>query len=163
MLLFAYGTLLDPDVRSIVLGRPSPDGEGRPALLRGYRRVAVVGEAFPALAEDPAGTVAGRLFPLRNDFERQRVQFFEGYAQTLVESVVECSVAGPVPAFACLGSAGLVLGGEGWDFASWVEAHKPTYLSATAAWMAAWETGLVERALDNWAAHGRGLAQSAAL
>lgn len=161
MLLFAYGTLLDPDVRSIVLGRPCPDGEGRPALLRGYVRVAVVGEAFPALAEDPAGAVEGRLFRLRDEVERRRVQFFEGHAQTLVESVVECSASGPVSALACLGSTGLVLGGEGWDFEAWGQSHKPAYLAATEAWMAAWVTGQVERALDNWAAHGRGLAVSA--
>jgi hypothetical protein len=44
--LFAYGTLMFPAVIKFVIGR-SP--EGQPAVLRGYRRLVVSGELFPAL------------------------------------------------------------------------------------------------------------------
>ncbi|TJY56660.1 gamma-glutamylcyclotransferase [Sinimarinibacterium sp. CAU 1509] len=44
--LLIYGSLLHPDIRHALLGRPVP---ASPAWLYGYRRIALRSEAFPAV------------------------------------------------------------------------------------------------------------------
>jgi gamma-glutamylaminecyclotransferase len=59
--LFVYGTLMEPRVRAEVLG-PDARATARPARLRGYRRVAVPGFAYPVIeAGAPEDVVDGRL------------------------------------------------------------------------------------------------------
>ena len=61
MRFFFYGTLLDPDVRDAVLGRPI--GVCRPAHLDGWRCVFVDGDTYPVIVPRPGGRVEGVLTP----------------------------------------------------------------------------------------------------
>lgn len=57
--LFVYGTLMFPEIRSVLVNR---DFRTFPAVLEGYRRQAVVLSgrvAVPAIVEDEASSVAG--------------------------------------------------------------------------------------------------------
>lgn len=60
--LFVYGTLLDPRIRSAVLGarRSAP---ARPARLPGYRRLFVHEAEYPALRRCIGAAVDGLLLP----------------------------------------------------------------------------------------------------
>ncbi len=56
MHLFAYGTLMCPDIMAEVSGLNRP---GISATLPGYRRLRVKGEDYPAIVPDAAGWVTG--------------------------------------------------------------------------------------------------------
>ncbi|ACI98304.1 gamma-glutamylcyclotransferase family protein [Rhodospirillum centenum] len=151
MLLFAFGTLMDADVRALVLGRASPDAEARPAILPDHRRLRVAGEVYPAVVPDPGGAVAGLLLPLRSPHERERVQYFEGLHQILRGHTVRCRRDGPVTALVCASADTVQVGTEPWSFAAWRARHKAVYLSATAAYMAGFGRVGVREALAGWA------------
>lgn len=148
MLLFAYGTLMDPDVRAFVLGRGG--GPVTAARLTGWRRAPVAGESFPMLVADAGGAVDGLLVELQSDGERERVQFFEGVRQVLAPVTAVCATRGPIDALACLSGAGLVAGDGDWDLARWQAAHKARYLPATVEYMAGFGRHDVETALRLW-------------
>lgn len=75
-LLFAYGTLLDPDVQRNTIGRRIP---GTPDELEGYRIASVRDgiETFPNLTPDLGGRVPGRVLDLTQD-ELARADRYEG-------------------------------------------------------------------------------------
>jgi gamma-glutamylcyclotransferase (GGCT)/AIG2-like uncharacterized protein YtfP len=56
MNLGLYGTLLDPDVRALVLGEAWRDA-GRPALLRGWERLYVEGQVYPGIRPAPGAEI----------------------------------------------------------------------------------------------------------
>jgi gamma-glutamylcyclotransferase (GGCT)/AIG2-like uncharacterized protein YtfP len=59
MRLFAYGTLMWPEVLEAVIGRQL---DGSPATLSGYLRLRVKGEHFPAVIASDADAVEGVLY-----------------------------------------------------------------------------------------------------
>jgi hypothetical protein len=73
---FFYGTLLDPDVRRLVLG--SPAASGVPARLGGFRRVGVAGRSYPTLVPVPDGSVEGLVVDTITPRQRVRLVAFEG-------------------------------------------------------------------------------------
>lgn len=72
-MLFIYGTLLDDDLRRVVLGR---DVASVPAVLSGYQRRAVVGRLFPALQEDADGSVTGAVLQGLTSRDLQAIDFY---------------------------------------------------------------------------------------
>ncbi|MFC7331801.1 gamma-glutamylcyclotransferase family protein [Rhodocista pekingensis] len=160
MLLFAFGTLMDAEVRALVLGRASPDAEARPAVLPDHRRVRVAGEVYPAVVPDPGGAVAGLLLPLRSAGECERVQYFEGLHQILRDHTVRCRRDGPVTALVCTSADTLRIEAEAWSFAAWRARHKAVYLPATAAYMAGFGRVGVRDALAGWAGSLAGTASA---
>jgi len=158
MLLFAYGTLLDPDIRSIVLGRSSPEAEARPALLPGYRRVLVADECYPTLLPDPAAETPGALVPLRHETERQRVQYFEGFELLLDWRTVRCRADGPVQALVCIGTPTIRHVDVPWDLDAWRARHKDAYLPVSHDYMAGFGRHGIAEAHRLWIAGGRGRA-----
>lgn len=156
MLLFAYGTLLDPDVRTLVLGRPSPAAEAVPAVLRGYRRVRVAEEVYPTVLPDPAAIVHGALVPLLDAVERDRVQFFEGFELILREREVQCSRRGPVGALVCTATDTIRHTDEDWSLEDWQRLHKADYLPASSTYMDGFGTLDISQVHRVWLATGRG-------
>ncbi len=75
-LVFAYGTLLFPDVQRVVMGRLI---DGRPDRLFAYRKCSLHDgqETFPNVAPDPDGVVDGRLLEV-TDEELARMDGYEG-------------------------------------------------------------------------------------
>ncbi len=59
--IFAYGTLMYPEVISIILGRPVASGGLCDAILGGYRRVAVPGRVYPTGIPSAAHQIQGKL------------------------------------------------------------------------------------------------------
>jgi gamma-glutamylcyclotransferase (GGCT)/AIG2-like uncharacterized protein YtfP len=123
--MFAYGTLLLPQIISRVIGRVPPAAE---ALLRGYRRVTVKGEVFPAVYCDPAAEVKGQVYRGIDERELQLLDHYEGdlYRRESVQIVVlgrpewtECYVL----------RAGneAHLSSEPWDLERFVALHAKTY------------------------------------
>lgn len=73
--LFAYGTLMSPEIMEKVAGcRP----EARVALLRGFRRSRVRDEQYPGIREEVGDVVPGLLYLDVPATAMQRLDIFEG-------------------------------------------------------------------------------------
>lgn len=74
--LFAYGTLLVPEIWRAVVGRDFPS---RPAILRGFEIRRVTGADFPGIqpSDNPESEVAGRVFIDLDDDALRRLDAYE--------------------------------------------------------------------------------------
>lgn len=74
--LFAYGSLMWPDILQAVAGRALPS---QAATLRGYRRFCVRGASYPALRRaTPDSVITGVVYEGLCDADWQRLDAFEG-------------------------------------------------------------------------------------
>ncbi|MEO1091330.1 MAG: gamma-glutamylcyclotransferase family protein [Pseudomonadota bacterium] len=132
---FFFGTLLDADVLSIVLGRPIEPSEYHTAVLRDHQRLAVADVVYPVLRAAPGQDVPGALFSCRSLEEQRRIDHFEsGEYETskvwvrrrtcLVEALVHTDFDG---VFQLLHAP--------WSLADWQIAHKRRYLQLCHGWM----------------------------
>jgi gamma-glutamylcyclotransferase (GGCT)/AIG2-like uncharacterized protein YtfP len=82
--LFAYGTLMCPEIMTEVSGRHYA---GHPATLDGHVRRPVIGEAYPGLTSCREGRVRGILYRDVTEDAWQRLDRFEGemYERRTVE------------------------------------------------------------------------------
>ena len=122
--LFAYGTLVFPQVFAAVAGRALA---GEPAALDGYLRRGLIGEIFPAIvAGAEHDRVAGVLYVGLEDREWSRLDRFEGdlYERRRV------TVAG-LDAFTYVLAARWRhrLAAEPWDPEAFARDHLDTFLS----------------------------------
>ena len=76
MRFFFYGTLLDAQVRALVIGRRAT--RLQPATLAGYHRVGIVGVSYPMLVPDSDGRVEGGLSPRLNRAAARRIAAYCG-------------------------------------------------------------------------------------
>ncbi len=76
--MFFFGTLMDVDVLEAVLGHPMPADAREPALLSGWKRVAMAGRAYPMLISHPTGSVDGHLVRNLSEQDRLRLDHYEG-------------------------------------------------------------------------------------
>lgn len=82
--LFAYGTLMCPEIFAEVTGLHR---SGSPAALHGFRRVRVKNEVYPALIPDPEAVVSGVVYHDLSLNVWTRLDRFEGemYRRMTVE------------------------------------------------------------------------------
>ena len=76
MRLFAYGTLMFPEILDAVAG--TVPMAGTPARLHGFSRRAVRGEAYPAIVPQPLAQVPGMLWSGLPETCLGRLDAFEG-------------------------------------------------------------------------------------
>ncbi|MBB5689222.1 gamma-glutamylcyclotransferase [Roseomonas alkaliterrae] len=87
MILFLYGTLLDPGVLARMAGEQTLARRMRPARLAGWRRVFLRGTPYPTLLRDPASAVEGAVLRA-GEAARARLAAYEGSAYALVPVTV---------------------------------------------------------------------------
>ena len=75
---FVYGSLLDPDVTALVIGRRLPPTAWVPALLQGFRRYKAKGVTYPIAVRDPKAEIAGAVFGGFSRREVERLAAYEG-------------------------------------------------------------------------------------
>ncbi|MBF0391062.1 MAG: gamma-glutamylcyclotransferase [Alphaproteobacteria bacterium] len=127
--MFFFGTLLDPDVRRVVLGRPLPDEATPPAALRGFRRVGVAGRDYPCLLPHPTGLVLGRLACGLDQPSVHRLMVFEGREYHLVPLTVATPDSDAVRAWAFLSCRFRVEPhARDWSLEAWRRRHKRAFL-----------------------------------
>ena len=87
--LFAYGSLMFPVIIKSVIGRVP---EGRPAIIKGYRRLVVAGEFFPGLirlCDESAESVEGLVYVDITNEEWETIVAFEDDFYELTEVAVD--------------------------------------------------------------------------
>jgi len=77
--MFFFGTLMDPDVLSLVLGHPLDRLNITPGWVRGRQRFHVAGRAYPMLVPHPGGRVEGHLVGGLDPLDRARLRYYEGW------------------------------------------------------------------------------------
>lgn len=134
MRYFFYGSLMDPDVLALVLGRPRR--RTTPAAAEGWRRLRVAGECYPLIVPDPDGHVAGVVAEI-SPAEARRLAWYEGEDYELGELAVTLGSSGSsIAALAFLPNPDLAHAGEPWDPLLWRREHKAALLEAAGRWMA---------------------------
>jgi len=78
MRFFFYGTLLDPDVTALVLGRRLPPLAFVPATLPGHTRRRAKGASYPIVVRDPRGEVPGAVVGGLSGRDVARLSAYEG-------------------------------------------------------------------------------------
>ena len=73
--LFAYGTLMWPEVLQAIIGRRI---EGEPAVLKGYQRLRVKGAHYPVIVPSAEHAVEGKLYVGLSKRELGALDAFEG-------------------------------------------------------------------------------------
>ena len=138
---FFFGSLMDPDVQTIVVGRREQASEYVPARLPGFRRLTVFNETYPALVEvalhNTNATFAdGYMITLRSQDEIDRVLFFESddYEPSVTEIILNDGSKSSVTL--CAAKPTCRLNDTPWDFARWQTEVKPRFLPLAQGYMA---------------------------
>lgn len=141
MRFFFYGTLMDPDVRSAVLGRAAGRITVQPAILAGFRRVHAPGKSWPVLVRAAGGRVEGVLAqdidpPLARTLIR-----YEGTAYRLDRCRVRTASREVLPAAVFLPRTPPA-GGRNWRHDAWLARDKAAFLGRLSSARAggAWPT-----------------------
>ena len=75
---FFFGSLLDSDVRRVVLGREVAAVDVEAATLHGFVRLRAANDTYPSLRAQTGAVVEGIVVNDLNDEDVRRVLFFEG-------------------------------------------------------------------------------------
>jgi len=120
MRFFFYGTLMDIDLLSGVLGRPITPSALAPALLRGYHRSAVHGADYPVVLSDPEAWVEGVVLAGVSVAERDRLVRYEGKNYELSRASAEFPDRPPrLVSFFEPKPGAFAVTGEPWSLAGW--------------------------------------------
>lgn len=136
MRFFFYGTLIDPDVRTLVLGAPCAV---EPAELAGWERRAIVGESYPLVLPRAGGRVEGVLARGIDAPGRRRLEVYEGDAYDVIDVEVRRADGRQKRALVFVPSRGSPLRAStsDWSYARWARNDKARFLREIAADMAA--------------------------
>lgn len=136
MQFFFYGTLMDRDLRRLVVGR---DVEARLTIrhgaLIGYRRRVARDGYFPMLVPAAGGRVTGLLVDGLGGHALTRIAQFEGeeYEPRVARAVD--SDGRRVRACLFLPSRRQLVDRSAWNFRRWQREHKPRHLRWTRFWL----------------------------
>jgi hypothetical protein len=138
---FFYGTLIDPDVRRIVLGRrAAAEAHLRDAVLQGWERRALRGVSYPVILRRAGASVDGVLASGLDAKARHRLIAYEGEGYDLVAVEVElvgdvrraASVFAPSPGGPLKPTSG------SWSYARWLRDSKRAFLREIGGGRGAW-------------------------
>jgi len=124
--LFAYGTLMDPEILASVIGGPRA---GRPAQLKGYRRFRVRDTEYPAILRAGGGMVAGVLYAGLLPRDWSRLDRFEGglYRRELVQVRDASGRWQSAGAYVLRPERRAAVSAEAWDFARFLSDGKQRF------------------------------------
>ena len=133
--LFFYGTLMDLDVLTYVLGRPVDLDDLQPAALAGFGRFYARGASYPVLRPLAGGMVEGRLLRRATRRDIARVNHYESGEYRAELHAVATGDGGMTAAWLYLGLDHLAGNDEAWHLEGWQERDKPGYVAACDGWM----------------------------
>lgn len=128
MNLFFFGTLMDPEVRAIVMGRDVHPEQVEAAVAQGFRRVFVAGRHYPMLLKHNSGWVDGTLVKGLDAERIHRLQVYEGWEYTLQPIQVRTASGGMVMAHVFLCPPHIAPDRRSWRLEEWQRRHKRSFL-----------------------------------
>ncbi len=138
---FFYGTLLDPDIRRLVLRREAPPESIVPATLAGYRRYKVRSAPYPAAVRQPGAEIDGIVLRDLDALDAARLSNFEGddYLATLCPVALSEDKSGEDrlrEAWVFIATDRVPLTKASWTLDAWRQAHKSRFLEIAHGWLA---------------------------
>tara|TARA_R110000787_G_scaffold186397_1_gene297960 strand:- start:47597 stop:48022 length:426 start_codon:yes stop_codon:yes gene_type:complete len=128
---FFYGTLRDPEIARIILGRPLSGLAPTAAKLRGYRAVCVAGASYPGLVaapDDVDASVIGIVVSRLSGLDVSRLDRYEGPEYATEDVVVQTSDGATVEARVYLPCAALQLADKTWSLTDWQRQDKKRFI-----------------------------------
>jgi hypothetical protein len=148
---FFYGTLLDEDVRRLVLGPEAARLKLVPARLPGYRRVAKGHSSAPLLARRRGASVEGLLARGLDRRQAARLRHYEGRNYCLARCRVRLAGGKACAAMVYLGEGRIPLCRGSWRLSQWQRRSKRAFLKLAALWLAAYrQAGYETRGRVRW-------------
>lgn len=140
MRLFFYGTLLDPDVQALVLGRALDPGELIAASLHHFRRVYIASRAYPMILPHRGGAVDGVVTGDLSRDDLARIALYEGEdyeleRHTVSPAATDQGSAAAIAAWLYRGRRHARPSTRPWQLAAWQAKEKASYLRDTRAWL----------------------------
>lgn len=134
---FFYGTLLDPDVRRLVLGRELEPASLHAAILADHRISRARGKTYPILAEKRGAKAHGLVASHLDDRDAARLFHYEddGYHTVELDLAV---FDGRISAWAFMPGPRMKALPVDWSYAAWRRNVKARVMPGIAAWMAAY-------------------------
>ncbi|MDA1099941.1 MAG: gamma-glutamylcyclotransferase [Proteobacteria bacterium] len=128
---FFYGTLMDPDVRRLVLGT-EPAGAGIfPASLPGFAVRYVVGERYPALQAKPGAAAPGIVITALSPGQARALDRYEGNGYRRETRLVCLADRRRIAAMVYLPMTHLNAGRRPWSYQTWRRKDKAHFLWAS--------------------------------
>lgn len=137
--LFVYGSLLDRDILTIVLGEKSSWKLEENVVLRGYCAVYARNETFPILVESPEECVQGARLSNLNIEDWKRLDFFEDLEEYQKKVVVIESSLGDRNATVYFPLDTLEVTNRRWSYLEWEKLYLPHFIAQTKNYMAGYE------------------------
>ncbi len=128
MRLFFFGTLMDPEVRAIVMGHDVDPDNVEPAVVQGFRRVFVAGRHYPMLLAHASGWVDGTLVSGLDVARVHRLQVYEGWEYSLQPIQVQTTSGRKVMAHVFMCPPHIAPDRRDWRLDEWQRRHKRTFL-----------------------------------
>lgn len=134
---FFYGTLVDADVRRLVLGREVPDAAVRPAVLAGFRRYTVREQPYPAALPQAGSTIDGVIMPKVSLRDATMLTCFEGadYEARLCPVTDLADGGREQEAWVFIASDRVRRGDPEWSIDDWRTRYKPAFFEIAAGWL----------------------------
>jgi hypothetical protein len=134
---FFYGTLLDPDVRRLVLGRTLEPASLHAATLADHRISRARGKTYPILAAKRGVRAHGLVASHLDDRDAARLFHYEDAGYDIVE--IDLAVHdGHARAWVLMPGPRMKALPVNWSYASWRRTVKARVMPGIAAWMAAY-------------------------
>ncbi|HEY4136406.1 MAG TPA: gamma-glutamylcyclotransferase family protein [Alphaproteobacteria bacterium] len=137
--LFVFGTLMDADVRTLVIGRPLDAAQLQPAQLKNYRRVYIAGRLYPMVQPRRGSVVDGLLLSGLSEEDFARLDAFEGAdyrrERQHVSPRAEDGEAEPVLAWFYRSRGAVTPSFRLWNLEGWRAREKAVFLRAARDWL----------------------------
>jgi len=136
MRFFFYGTLLDDEIRRIVIGRAvALTG----AALPGWRRLGVAGKHYPIIQRDAAASVAGAVTEILGAGDIARLRHYEGDGYELIAAEIRDHTDAAIAAQVFVPREGGLVGAGEWNLEDWQREHRAGVLGRLRAYR--WPAG----------------------
>jgi len=135
MHFFFYGTLLDADVRALVMPHLAGKLRLQPGRLKGHRRQRGRQGSYPVLVGDPKSQVEGLVAQGLDARSLYRMAHFEGHHYLPKQLKVSLTDGTTRSAWTFMPIHPGLAGSESWSLRLWQLRHKPRLLREAQCWM----------------------------
>ena len=149
MRFFFFGTLMDPDVRRLIIGRDLAPGQVEPAVVEHFRRVHVAKRNYPMLLPHASGWVDGLVAHDLDADAAQRLLVFEGKEYHLVPITVADLRGHLYKAAAFLSDRRIQPDHRAWHLEVWQRRYKRPFLRRAGELMDRYGTQALLRVAPN--------------
>ena len=126
--IFSYGTLMDRDLLSAILGHDLDSSQLKPAVLENHRAVCIAGASFPALVQDNNHNVTGMLITGLSRNDLKKIEYYEAGLYVTRDIDVTVTATGDICSALCyyeIVAPGFELIDETWSLEDWQRNKKP--------------------------------------